>query len=136
SWRTLHKLSVQEWRDQLPSIARAMVATGKGRDALNQIESAFADPSADHTDLAELHARVARMIGADPEPLLKKLKDDFGSTTIALVRARAGFDIGPDQLAEYRKEKARDAIDITAAAGRSADEAFGFVERADDAALT
>jgi tetratricopeptide (TPR) repeat protein len=132
SWKTLRQLSHEPWERQVEPWAGAMVATGKGRAALTELQEKFELPNADRPLLAGVYARVAGVIGSDPEVLFHKL-DGESSESAAWQRALGGLPVDHQGLEQF-SEGLREGIPVIEAARIDAGGALALAVRAKDPA--
>jgi hypothetical protein len=135
SFRVLRKMATKEWLRQLPHLAGALVAIGRGEEALRELESAFDEQGADKPAIAELHARVARVVGSSAEYLFLKLPREVAHDTLVWHRALAGLPVSEDQLAKIEDRPFRDAVDIVLAVRSTPDKALELSARASERTL-
>jgi hypothetical protein len=135
SWKALRLLAPQEMPDHLPLRARALVAVGRGPQALSEIEAAFDDRDADGPRLAELYARVARAIGKDAERLFGKLGDQVPPVRVLPHRALAGLPVKSDELSGLEDPAVREMVSLALAARKEAGEALALAARASSKSL-
>jgi tetratricopeptide (TPR) repeat protein len=129
SWRVLHKLAPEDWVETLHQVARALVAAGRGREALREIEAAFVPDRPDAPALAELYARVARASGGDGEHLFGKVGSSGLVGEVPWRRAMAGLPI-EEAAASGMPSNLREALAIVRAARSDPGEALALAAKA------
>jgi tetratricopeptide (TPR) repeat protein len=138
SWKALFELDPGERSDHREMEVRALVALGRGTEALAEIESAFSAAKTDRAELAELYARVAHAAGGhhDPEALFAKLNEDEGSPAmVSWHRARAGLPSKDEAATTPQGELLRQARAIIVAARSDPDGALTLCGQAPAPAL-
>jgi tetratricopeptide (TPR) repeat protein len=134
SWRVLRKLAPDDWGETLHTVARALVAAGQGREALREIEAAFAPDRPDAPAMAELYARVAHAVGGDGEHLFGKVGSAGLAGEVPWRRALAGLPV-EEAVATGMPSNLRESMAIVRAARSDPGEALALAGRASVPAL-
>jgi hypothetical protein len=124
SWSVLRRLAPEVASGSLADEVRALLAVGKGREALGRVEAAFMPGGPDGAGTAALYARVARALGQDGEGLFGKLDANVPADQVVWYRAQAGLAVSPEQISKLEPPSLRDALGVTLAAPADPDQAL------------
>jgi hypothetical protein len=137
----LRKVSPSMWREGvLERHVEALVALGRGRDALDLAREAAADSpkaSSQHRYAELLAFRVAHRLGV-PQPAPAAPADGDGAdeeAPAALVQAVTGIEVPAVAVDRIKDEHTRDALRIVGAARASPESALALVRKADARSL-
>jgi hypothetical protein len=128
----LRKLDVALWLRSVDEHVEALVAGGRGNDALelaNGVARDTAQPPGVRSDAEVIAYRVAHRIGA-PEPPIRDDDEEHSGQRLLFVHARSGVDLLASEIDLVKSDTFKEALRIAKTARKSPDGAISLVRSA------